>query len=151
MKESKMAKVLVLGIGNYSRGDDALGWEFIDALKDVSGIDTDYRYQLQIEDACIISQYDCVVLVDASAEPLSAGFYFSACEPRNEFSFSSHRIDPTSLLWLCRELYDAQPSTYVMAIEGNQWELQRGLSDVAKTNFSNALTFFRSWLEETVN
>lgn len=145
-----MANVLVLGIGNYSRGDDALGWEFIDALSDVSSIDTDYRYQLQIEDACIISHYDCVILVDASAKPLPEGFNFSPCEPRNEFSFSSHRIEPASLLWLCRELYDVQPASYVMAIEGHQWELQPGLSDLAQTNFSNALTFFRSWLQETV-
>jgi hydrogenase maturation protease len=151
MSELNMGKTLVLGIGNSSRGDDALGWKFIDALEKFTILETDYRYQLQIEDASLIRDYQSVVFVDASAEPLDGGFSFSPCEPKNIFYFSTHRIDPSALLWLCEDLYGVKPKAYVLAIEGSRWKLREGLSSKAQKNFSNAVIFFRDWLQENTS
>lgn len=142
-------RVLMIGIGNSGRGDDALGWKFIDETETM-GFEVDYRYQLQIEDAALIKDYDLVIFVDASAQPLEGGFSFHPCEVKNTISFSTHRIDPCSILWLCRELYGITPEAYVMAIEGKYWELHQGLSKEAEENFRKATTYFKQWLGKTV-
>ena len=69
-------KTILIGIGNDGRGDDALGWLFADQFADNSALEVAYRYQLQIEDAALIGQYDCVVFVDASLPTIETGFYF---------------------------------------------------------------------------
>ena len=63
------------------RGDDALGWLFADQFADNSVLEVAYRYQLQIEDAALIGQYDCVVFVDANLLEIETGFYFQQCQP----------------------------------------------------------------------
>ncbi len=138
-------KVLMIGIGNSGRGDDALGWKFIDEVADQTGFEVDYRYQLQIEDAALIKDYDQIIFIDASVQPLEGGFSFQPCEIKNTITFSSHRIDPCSILWLCRELYGTTPEAYVMVIEGKYWELHQGLSKVAEANFARAVDHFQKW------
>ena len=45
------ARRLIIGIGNSGRADDGLGWAYLDAIAslDLEEIDTEYKYQLQIE------------------------------------------------------------------------------------------------------
>ena len=63
----KSDKTIVIGIGNNGRQDDGLGWMFLDFLDEQNAnIDLEYRYQLQIEDADLISNYDTVIFVDAT-------------------------------------------------------------------------------------
>ncbi|PSR08953.1 MAG: Ni/Fe hydrogenase, partial [Bacteroidetes bacterium] len=58
---------LLLGIGNSGRADDGLGWAFAEAFSDQADLfEVELRYQLQIEDALLISTYQRVVIVDAS-------------------------------------------------------------------------------------
>lgn len=142
-------RVLMIGIGNSGRGDDALGWKFIDEVADQIGFEVDYRYQLQIEDAALIKDYDQIIFIDASVQPLEGGFSFRPCEIKNTITFSSHRIDPCSILWLCQELYGTTPEAYVMAIEGKCWELHQGLSKEAEENFANASAHFKRWLAQS--
>ncbi len=139
-------KVLLIGIGNSSRSDDALGWLFADQIAGLIGFDVEYRYQLQIEDAQMVSEHDTVIFVDASREKFESGFSFGPCKPVNSFSFSTHRVEPGSLLWLSRELYGKLPLTFVMAIEGTDWELHEGLSPSAQQNFDRSIRFFKKWL-----
>ncbi|RLD75788.1 MAG: Ni/Fe hydrogenase, partial [Bacteroidetes bacterium] len=63
----KKNKTIVFGIGNIGRQDDGLGWLFLDHLKEkqFNHLDLEYRYQLQIEDAELICNYDTVIFVDA--------------------------------------------------------------------------------------
>jgi hydrogenase maturation protease len=141
-------KVLMIGIGNNGRGDDAMGWMFIDQVAGLTSFETEYRYQLQIEDAALIGEYDIVIFVDASMKKIKNGFSFKSCTPVNQFSFSTHRIEPGSILWLCRELYGKLPAAYVMAIEGTHWELHQGLSIKAQQNFDKAILYFKNWMNQ---
>lgn len=140
--------MLVVGIGNSSRGDDGLGWRFVEDVskKSLPGCDTEYRYQLQIEDSIFIKEYDLIVFVDASHECIPHGFSFTRCLPENSFNFSTHRIDPSSILWLCKELYGNAPEAYVLAIEGKRWGLGDGLGKEAEENLINAQIHFYNWL-----
>jgi Ni,Fe-hydrogenase maturation factor len=54
------SKKLIVGIGNASRGDDGLGWKFLDLLKERGFDDWEliYRYQLNVEDADLVKEAD---------------------------------------------------------------------------------------------
>jgi hydrogenase maturation protease len=135
-------KTLVIGIGNDGRGDDAMGWLFADWIAQKGGMEVEYRYQLQIEDAELISLYEAVIFVDASLEEMELGFYFNKCIPAAAIHFSTHKIDPATILWLAKEIYGATVVGYVLAIRGYNWQLEQGLSAEAKENYSRAVAFF---------
>ncbi|MDZ7651023.1 MAG: hypothetical protein U5K54_29970 [Cytophagales bacterium] len=89
MNELKMAsRILMIGIGNNGRSDDALGWKFVDEFSDHEDLfDVEYRYQLQIEDALLITEYKKVIFVDASHKEYDNGYSFYKCEPGPHRSF----------------------------------------------------------------
>ncbi|HTN80845.1 MAG TPA: hydrogenase maturation protease, partial [Acidimicrobiales bacterium] len=81
------APLLVLGVGNPSRGDDALGPLFVERLSEllaheVSNGDVEVLtdFQLQIEHALDLTGRAKVVFVDASVSA-AAPFEFSRVEP----------------------------------------------------------------------
>ena len=141
-------KTLLIGIGNSGRSDDALGWKFLDEFAEYGHLfDLEYRYQLQIEDAELVSHYRKVIFVDASCAIPDNGFSFDRCIPAPSASFTSHELSPACIVWLARDLYDATPQAFVLAIGGTEWELHLGLSVDAQINFSKAVDHFRTYLQ----
>jgi hydrogenase maturation protease len=136
--------MLLIGIGNSGRGDDGLGWKFTDMVKRYDGhlMDYEYRYQLQIEDSVLISNYTTVIFADASHETAGNGFEMKTCTPTNHYFFSSHIQSPEAILYLANDLYDKRPEAYTMAITGNYWELKTCLSREAEKNLHSAFDFF---------
>ena len=143
-------KILIIGIGNCGRADDALGWAFIDEIKDnvPDNYDCEYKYQLQVEDAELISRYDVVYFVDAHKEQFDKGYTWGEGYPIASHSFSTHELDPGTVLYLSKNIYNKLPKSYILGISGVNFELKIGLSDKAKENLSQALEFFN---EKTLN
>ena len=147
-------KHLVLGIGNSGRQDDGLGWMFLDKIKDSlpHNYDCEYRYQLQIEDAELISKYDTVYFVDAHKDQFDEGYILKECFPKSGQGFTTHQLPPESVLYLTEKLYMAQPKAYILGISGQQFDLHIGLTDMASSNLSKAIIFFDqrigAWVEE---
>ncbi len=146
MKDLKtdLSKILLIGIGNSGRGDDGLGWNFTE-LAGHTGYDCfnyEYRYQLQVEDAVIISQYDTVIFVDASHTALKDGFEIKPCEAASHYFFSSHMQSPETILYLANDLYNKFPEAYTIAIAGYYWGLKTSLSKEAKQNLQLSFTYF---------
>lgn len=136
--------LLVIGIGNCGRADDGLGWAFLEQLEaEDEEAKIAYRYQLQIEDAELISRHSAVLFVDATEEILPAGFRFRLCKPTPRFDYSSHALAPETITGLCRQLYNATPQAHILAIQGYQWGLREGLSREAQENLLKALQFFQ--------
>ena len=137
-------KILLIGIGNDSRGDDGLGWKFVELVESMGldFIDREYRYQLQVEDAALISEYDVVYFVDATYENLNAGFEFRPCIASDEEQVSTHAQSPGAILKLANNLYNKFPETWILAIGGESWELQTSLSEAAERNLVEATSFF---------
>jgi hydrogenase maturation protease len=136
--------ILVLGIGNNGRQDDGLGWLFLDFLKEQdSTIDLEYKYQLQIEDAELISNYDKVIFVDATKEITEDGFYLKPCHPSEKYGFSTHALAPETILYLSNTLYNQHPEASILGIQGYQWELKIGLSKKGVVNFNKAKKYFK--------
>ena len=143
MSDSDKRKRLIIGIGNSGRQDDGLGWSFLDHVeKNFRQFDIEYRYQLQIEDAELISQYDEVVFVDAAIDASDNGYYFKPCAPSEKYSFSTHALKPETILHLAQSLYHKEPKSYKFGIEGYEWELNIGLTEKAKTNLEKAKEYF---------
>ena len=114
-------------------------------LPDVS---VESNYQLNIEDAELISTFDLVVFADASVDA-DEPFDFRPMDPKPPVvGFSSHSITAESLLGLADELFDAAPPAYAMAIRGYSFnEFGETLSDAAAGNLDAAVGFFREWVQ----
>ncbi|MEN8251833.1 MAG: hydrogenase maturation protease [Bacteroidota bacterium] len=137
-------KALLIGIGNCGRRDDGLGWAFLDEISKCLGdkYDYDYKYQLNIEDAELISEVDTVVFIDAFSGELENGFAIEECEPVDSFEFTTHALSPGVVVSLCKSLYNAEPNAYVIKINGEGWELCEGLTKNAQDNLKKALDCF---------
>ncbi len=140
----KSDKIIILGIGNNGRQDDGLGWSFLDFLDEQNtNIDLEYRYQLQIEDAELISNYDTVIFVDATKEETEEGFYLEPCRPSEKYSFSTHSLEPETIMYLSYKLYDHKPDASIFGIQGYDWELMIGLSEKGTINLNKAKKYFK--------
>jgi hydrogenase maturation protease len=139
-------KFLLIGIGNCGRGDDGLGWSFADYIKEYFNdlFDVEYRYQLQVEDAELISKYDTVIFADASHEKLKDGFELKPCKAAAHYYFSSHMQSPETILFLSRKLFAGSPEAFSMAVSGLEWELKTSLHDEAENNLASAIDYFEN-------
>ncbi|OGS70212.1 MAG: hypothetical protein A3F91_01940 [Flavobacteria bacterium RIFCSPLOWO2_12_FULL_35_11] len=140
----KLDDTLVIGIGNNTRQDDGLGWNFLELLEN-EGFNADnllQKYQLMVEDSELISAYKTVIFIDACKSELKIGFSFEHLNPAEEVSFSTHSVPPNQILNLCKTIYTKNPKAYLIKIQGYNWDIGIGLSEPAKTNLNNAFTYF---------
>jgi len=147
MYEHDLNDLVILGIGNDSRGDDGLGWAFLDALENNPDIKAQllHRYQLQPEDADAIAQAKTVVFVDATKDKLEMGFQWESAMPERRPSVHSHWLPPSAVLGFCNEVFGHCPDAYILSIAGDQWELGQGLGPDAQKRLVAALNFFKEW------
>ncbi len=138
-------KTLLVGIGNIGREDDGLGWLFLDKISELfpGYFDVEYRYQLQVEDAEMLSHYQQVVFVDAHAGLQNKAFVWQKCLPEAPETFTSHELEPGAVYYLTNTIYKKYPDAYVLGIAGKSFELKIGLTDFAKVNLQKALDFFQ--------
>lgn len=132
---------LIYGIGNAGREDDGLGWAFIDRLEEHPQQAVLRRtYQLNLEDADLISRYARVLFVDATKDPAVESFAISHPEPALDFSFTSHAMSVPTILATAAQCFERVPDTYLLAIRGYQWELRQGLTPSAERNLDSAVS-----------
>ncbi len=138
------SKILLIGIGNSGRGDDALGWLFLDEVKKRYGnkFDYEYRYQLQIEDAELIAHYHTVYFVDASIDIKDNPYGIKPVKPVEIHHFTSHELPPETILYLCQTVYNQKPAVKLIGIFGKNFELKIGLSKEAKVNLNKCIEAF---------
>lgn len=142
------APLLVIGVGNPSRGDDALGPRFLDAFGAArAGEVSDERielltdFQLQIEHALDLQGRERVVFVDASVTA-APPFTFARVFARPDEQATSHALAPSAVLATYARVVGAPPPAWILAIRGESFELGEGLSAAAEANLAAALGFF---------
>jgi hydrogenase maturation protease len=143
----KEVKVLVYGIGNPGRRDDGLGPKLVSRLQeeDVPGLDLEIRYQLNIEEAWKIKDYDMVIFADASRD-IEKPMQLVEIQPSDSIAFTTHEMPPEAVLALCRELFGRPPKAFLLAIRGYDWEMGENLSEEAEKNLGRALDALKSFL-----
>jgi len=150
------APVLVFGYGNPSRGDDALGPEFVRRLEALAPralaagqLEVMTDFQLQVEHALDLKGRQKVFFVDACMGT-GAGFELKPVGPVKDVTFSSHLLSPQALLHTWVELeHCAPPEAWLYAIRGERFELGEPLSAQAAQNLEAALADFAGRLEGT--
>jgi hydrogenase maturation protease len=133
---------LIYGIGNAGREDDGLGWAFIDRLEGwphTPRACLRRTYQLNLEDADLISRYARVLFVDATKDAAVDTFAVTRPEPKLDFSFTSHSMSVPTILATAQQCFERVPDAYLLAIRGYQWELRQGLTTRAQQNLGDAL------------
>lgn len=137
---------MIFGYGNPGRQDDALGILLADNMeewakeKGIKSMSFDTNYQLNIEDALTISEYDMVIFADASIERI-AGFKLTKVKPNQKTEFTMHAMSPDFVLHLCQSLYNKYPETYLLHIKGIEFEMNEILTTKGKENLTLAYDF----------
>ena len=147
----KNRKVLLIGYGNPGRLDDGLGPAVAEQAEKLSlpCLTVDSDYQLTVEDAAEFANYDTVVLADADTtgpEP----FWMKRILPKTgQLSFTSHSVDPRSLLALAKELFKTEPVCYILGVRGYEFnEFGQRLSPGAKANLAEAVKYLEKCLRD---
>lgn len=139
---------LVFSWGNPSRGDDALGplfAEAIDALQ-LPGVECLTDFQLQVEHALDLVGRRRVLFVDAS---MAADTPFSVrrLRPQRDASFTSHAMTPEAILQVYADTQnDEPPPAWLLGIRGNRWELGDAPSQTALSSLDASVRWARQWL-----
>ena len=144
--------LLILAVGNPSRGDDALGPLFLErlaALREQRGGWDDVElladFQLQIEHAVDLENRTLALFVDASVS-CPPPFHFIRMQPARDTSYTSHALSPAAVLYVYQQINHAPPPpAFQLAIRGERFELGEPLSTVAEVNLAAALEF-TDWL-----
>ena len=148
---SDQLKILVYGYGNPGRKDDGLGPAFAEKAEEwvketgTPGIDTDSNYQLNIEDAYTLGEYDIVIYVDASKEEI-AHFMVDRVAPSEKVAFNTHSVSPGFVLDLCNRLYAKDPLVLLLHIKGYDFSLEENLTPEAAENLDMAFNFIENIL-----
>ncbi len=142
------SSLLILAVGNPSRGDDALGPLFLERLaaewergggwKNVELL-TDF--QLQIEHAVDLEGRALALFVDASVSGPSP-YQFTRLQPARDTSYTSHALSPAAILHVYAQINpNPPPPAFQLAIRGEHFELGEPLSAAAEANLTAALEF----------
>lgn len=143
-RELLLKPILVIGIGNPSRGDDALGPTLIEHLEalDLPDVELLTDFQLQVEYAYDLQERQMVIFADASVsgpEP----YAFEPIEPAADASYSSHALSPAAILQAYTTLYGEPPKSWILGIKGYDFDLGEGLSPQAESNLEHAMVFLQ--------
>jgi hydrogenase maturation protease len=152
---SAKAPILVLGWGNLSRGDDALGPLFVAGLKArlasdlVAQVEFLDDYQLQVEHALDLEGRSHVLFVDASLD-CTAPFVATALQARRDTSYTSHALSPQALMQVFEDLqgHSAPPAT-LLALRGEVFGLGEPLSAIAQGHLQAGLDWGVRWIRHS--
>jgi len=148
MVSPKVARWLVFGVGNPSRGDDAIGPVLLERLEawrasarempiDLTLL-TDFQWQ--IEHALDLAGVDVAIFVDAS---LTAGapFRMERLAARFDVTYTTHALSPACVLAVAARLGQALPEAWLMSIPGRDFELGAPLGGASRAHLDAAFDF----------
>lgn len=135
-------RILVLAVGNPSRGDDALGPELAARLAAAgpAGVEVIEAFQLQVEHALDLVGRERVIFVDAGTGT-RAPFELRRVEATPDFLHTSHALPPEAVLSTClRVTGTVPPEAWLLCVRGESFELGAPLSAEAGRNLDDAWT-----------
>lgn len=149
------APVLIIAIGNESRGDDALApllLRRLDAWLQAQGqgecCELLEEFQLQVENTMDMQGRELVLFIDAGMDtPAPFSFYRAAASATP--SLFSHALAPEALLALYQQIHhEAAPPAFVLCIRGEQFELGTSVSAESDGRINEAMGFIQGLLQQ---
>jgi hydrogenase maturation protease len=146
-----MARVLVFGYGNPSRGDDALGPSLVAALESRYGADPGFEFltdfQLQIEHALDLRDRTLVLFADAHVS-CPPPFEFQRLIGARDDSYTTHAMSPAAVIQVYSRLHrENPPPAFLLSIRGHRFGLGEALSEAATENLTAATDFCQALLQ----
>jgi hydrogenase maturation protease len=145
--DGQRAPVLIIGVGNRARGDDAIGPLLLERLRaglagmgtvGPDGLELLETYQLQPEHALDLHGRHRVLVIDATAHG-PAPFVHGPVEPDRAPAFTTHSLSPAALAGVHERLYGRAPALEVLAVRGERFGLGEPLSSAGADNLAAAL------------
>jgi hydrogenase maturation protease len=146
------APTLVFAWGNPSRGDDALGPLFAEAVEALRlpGVEVLTDFQLQVEHALDLLGRERVLFVDASVQPCledAHPFQLSLLVPQHLPSHTTHALRPEAVLQVFADVQrQPPPPAWLLSIPGEAWGLGEPVSHAARQRLDAALRWASHWL-----
>ena len=142
------APLLILAVGNESRGDDALGpllLRRLEAWLDAQGlapqVELIEEFQLQVEHTLDIKGRERVLFIDAGHHT-PAPFTFSQAIPCQLAGHTSHAVSPETLLGVYVQVHaKSPPPAFILCVAGEQFELGAPLSPQSEQYLQQAFEF----------
>jgi hydrogenase maturation protease len=137
---SDHAPVLVLAVGNPSRGDDAIGPELAARLEaaGLPGVEVIVEFQLQVENALDLAHRERVVFVDAGTGT-PAPFELRRVHAAAGFLHTSHALSPEAVLATYRRVTGSEPpEAWLLCVRGESFGLGEPLSAAAAAHLESA-------------
>ena len=140
--------VLVMAVGNESRGDDALGpllARRLEAWLKNTGlgeqVEVIEEFQLQVEHTLDIKGRTLVLFVDAG-HGAPAPFSFYAAVARRLDGHTTHAVAPEALLGIYATVHhELPPPAFILCVAGVAFELGEPLSPDAEQHLEQAFAF----------
>jgi hydrogenase maturation protease len=144
---------MVLGCGNPSRGDDALGPALMERLEawmhrhPERPVEAVEDFQFQVEHALDVQGRALVLFVDAAASGPDP-YALRQLAPAVDASFSTHALSPAGVLLAFTSLAcGAPPPAFSLGVRGHGFELGEDLSAQACSNLEAAWVLLQRLLE----
>ncbi len=149
MNNNKLKRILLVGIGNDLRGDDALGYYLIKNFnlkilknkfkknKNLIINKLIVRY-LDYDIAEKLIKYDIIIFADASINTKSVLVYKINIDKVNNNNHFSHHLNIENILLYTMKFYNKVPDSFVVCIGGYNFEYIQKISDLAKSNLKLA-------------
>lgn len=167
MEETKVPKILIAGVGNELRQDDAFGLHVVRELLKNKQITPNVMIQeIGIGGIHLVQElhahYDILVIVDAvSWEGKAGDIYWRKAETNdiNELSKAEKRIfladmhytTPVRALMLAKAVNVLPSEVYILGCEAQTTaEFEMGISDEVKEAIPKAIAYIEHWLETTL-
>lgn len=145
--------LLVIAWGNRSRGDDAVGPLFLDALRRALGpeelarVDLLEEHQLHPEMALDLVGRERVLLADADPQAPSP-YTLQAVVAGRDASLASHALSPSALLAVYRELHGRHPPPVtLLGLHARNFGLGRPVSAEAEAALPAAVLWALAWID----
>jgi len=139
--------LLVLAVGNPSRGDDAIGPALAVRIEEarLPDVEVIVEFQLQVENALDLAGRERVIFIDAGTgtpEP----FELRRVEAAAEFLHTSHALSPEAVLATYRRVTGEEPpEAWLLCVRGESFELGDALSAAAGEHLAAAWAILREF------
>ena len=168
-RAASVAPILVMGWGNVSRGDDAIGPLLVEALRQYAasqwpGADTIEcldEFQLQIEHAYDLQDRQQVLFIDASTEATTPFETHAVTAPYADNADSvtpvgasslSHALSPHALVSIAQNVLRLPlPACTLLAVRAHAFGLGEPLSAEAQGNLAQAEQWAQRWLHNALS
>ncbi len=145
-------RLVILGYGNPSRGDDALGPLLLDRIADLAasgpGPDLITDFQLQVEHAADLEGAGLALFLDAGAS-CSPPWRLERLRAQQDVGYTTHALSPAAVLAVFRQVYGKEPPpAFLLTVAGESFELGAGLSKAAAAHLESAAGLMERLLAE---